>query len=82
MKFEIENIIENEDGTCNVQYDYDEEFEEFAKEQIKEQNDGVEPTDEQLQEYFAKQIQEMVDRRTEMEAGDALMGEINSFGEE
>jgi predicted house-cleaning noncanonical NTP pyrophosphatase (MazG superfamily) len=80
MKFEVENIIENEDGTCNVEYDYDEEFEEFVKQQLAEKNDGKEPTKEQVEEYFAKQIQEMVDRRKEMEEGTSLMEEIDSFG--
>jgi len=82
MKFEVENIIENGDGTCNVEYDYDEEFEQFVKEQIKNVNGGKEPTKEEIEEYFAKEVQRMVDKQQEIESGNALNEEIKTFGEE
>ena len=82
MKFEVENIVENGDGTCSVEYDYDEEFEQFAREQLKLENGGKEPTKEELESFFAKEVQKMVDKQVEMEAGNALMEEIKTFGED
>lgn len=65
MKFEIENIVQNEDGTCNVEYDYDEEYAEFAKQQLMFENGGKEPTTEELEAFFAEAVQKIVDKKAE-----------------
>lgn len=76
MKFEIENIIENDDGTCNVEYDYDEEYAEFAKQQLMSENGGKEPTTEELEQFFAEAVQKAVDKKREELELESLQQEV------
>ena len=48
MKLSVEEIKENEDGTTNIVFDYDDEFLEAVKKQLK--NDS--PTDEEINMYI------------------------------
>ena len=48
MKLSVDEIKENEDGTTSIVFDYDEEFLEAVKKQLK--NDS--PTEEQINMYI------------------------------
>lgn len=48
MKLSVEEIKENEDGTTNIVFDYDDEFLEAVKKQLK--NDS--PTDDEINMYI------------------------------
>ena len=82
MKFEIENIVQNEDGTCSVEYDYDEEYAEFAKQQLMFENGGKEPTTEELEAFFAESVQKIVDKKAEELKIGELEQEIEKLSEE
>jgi len=52
MKLVIEEVVENEDGTSNIKFDYDEEFLEVVKKEL----DTETPTEEQINEFIMKVI--------------------------
>lgn len=76
MKFVIENIVENGDGTCSVEYDYDEEYAEFARQQFILENNGKEPTTEDIERFFAEAVQKIVDQQQKAEAGEELQQDL------
>lgn len=47
MKIEVLEVIENEDGTCSVVFDYDEEFVALVKENLQKE----EVTEEDISQY-------------------------------
>ena len=59
MKIEIVEVTKNEDGTYNIQFDYDDEYTDFLKQEIGVEN----PTEEQIQNYILSVIQKVVDAK-------------------
>lgn len=52
MKLVVEEVTENEDGTSNIKFDYDDEFLEVVKKEL----DSESPTEEQINEFIMKVI--------------------------
>ena len=59
MKIEIVEVTKNEDGTYNIQFDYDDEYTDFLKQEIGAEN----PTEEQIQNYILSVIQKVIDAK-------------------
>lgn len=59
MKIEILEITKNENGTYNVQFEYDDEYTDFLKQQLACEN----PTEEQIQNYILSIIQKVIDAK-------------------
>ena len=53
MKLEVLEIKENEDGTCEVVFDYDDEFVELVKEQTKLEA----PTEEDISAFVVEALE-------------------------
>ena len=53
MKLEVLQIKENEDGTCEVIFDYDDEFVELVKEQTKLEA----PTEEDISAFVVEALE-------------------------
>jgi 6-pyruvoyl-tetrahydropterin synthase len=47
MKIEVLEVIENEDGTCSVVFDYDDKFVDLVKETLQKE----EVTEEEISQY-------------------------------
>lgn len=56
MKLEVKEVIENEDGTSSVVFDYDEEFFQVIKKELN--NDS--PTEEEISEFLLKVLQSQI----------------------
>lgn len=52
MSIEILEVIENEDGTCSVSFDYDEEFTEMVKKELEKE----EVSEEDIAQYVVEAI--------------------------
>jgi len=50
MKIDVIDIKENNDGTCKVVFDYDDEFVELVKEEL----DRKEVSEEEISEYVVR----------------------------
>jgi len=61
MKITIEKLTPNEDGTCNIDFDYDEEYLEFMKKEIGKE----ELTEEDISRYVSLTIQTLIKQKTE-----------------
>ena len=48
MKLEVLEINENENGTCDVVFDYDDEYYEFMKKEMGDDN----PSDEKISSFL------------------------------
>lgn len=53
MKIEVLEVIENEDGTCNVVFDYDEEFVEVVKKELDKEH----LTEEDISQYVIESLE-------------------------
>jgi undecaprenyl pyrophosphate synthase len=57
MKIEVLEVVENGDGTCNVVFDYDEEFVQLVKEELQKE----ELTEEEISAYIVESLQKGID---------------------
>lgn len=57
MKIEILKIKENGDGTCSLEYTYDDEYYESVKEKLGKSS----LTEEEMSEFITSEIQKAVD---------------------
>lgn len=66
MKLTVDKVTENADGTVTVNFEMDDEYEEFIKKTL-----GVEElTDEMIQGFVNNQIEIMIQERTkELQSG-------------
>ena len=55
MKIDVIDIKENSDGTCEVVFDYDDEFVELVKEEL----DREEVSEEEISEYVVKCLEKV-----------------------
>lgn len=53
MKIEVLEVIENEDGTCNVIFDYDDEFVDLVKKELNQE----EVSEEEISLFIADAIE-------------------------
>lgn len=63
MKIDILEIKQNENGTCDIVFDYDDEYLQFVKESLKKED----PTEEEIAEFLSEAIQREVERVTALE---------------
>lgn len=56
MKLEVKEVIENEDGTSSVVFDYDDEFFEVIKKELKSDS----PSEEEISEFLLKVLQSQI----------------------
>lgn len=61
MKITIEKLVQNDDGTCNIEFDYDEEYLEFMKKEIGKD----ELTEEDISRYVSLSIQTLIRTKEE-----------------
>lgn len=52
MKIEVLEVVENEDGSCNVTFDYDEEFVDLVKKELEKE----EVSEEDISQYVVAAI--------------------------
>lgn len=57
MKIEVLEVVENGDGTCNVVFDYDDEFVEMVKEEINKE----EITEEDIAAFVVENLEKGID---------------------
>jgi len=67
MKLSVDEIKENEDGTTSIVFDYDEEFLEAVKKQLK--NDS--PTEEQINMYIMEILAYRINQINEEKSQDS-----------
>lgn len=56
MKLEVLEINENENGTCDVVFDYDDEYYEFMKKEMGDEN----PSDEKISSFLSETLEKAV----------------------
>lgn len=56
MKLEVKEVIENEDGTSSVVFDYDDDFFEVIKKELKSDS----PSEEEISEFLLKVLQSQI----------------------
>ena len=61
MKITIDKLIQNDDGTCNIEFDYDEEYLDFMKKEMGKE----ELTEEDISRYVSLAIQTLIKSQTE-----------------
>lgn len=61
MKITVEKLIQNDDGTCNIEFDYDEEYLDFMKKEMGKE----ELTEEDISHYVSLAIQTLIKSQTE-----------------
>ena len=61
MKITVEKIVQNDDGTCNIEFDYDEEYLEFMKKEMGKE----ELTEQDISQYVSLAIQTLIKSQTE-----------------
>ena len=61
MKIEILEVIKNENGTFSINFEYDDEYEEFLKKELNCDN----PSEEQIQNYILSVIHQVVEKEEE-----------------
>jgi hypothetical protein len=61
MKITVEKLIQNDDGTCNIEFDYDEEYLDFMKKEMGKE----ELTEEDISQYVSHAVQELIKSQTE-----------------
>jgi hypothetical protein len=58
-KIQVTKIIENPDGSANVDFDYDEDFEKVVQESLKLDR---KPTEDEVGDFILKCLEEMTDK--------------------
>lgn len=56
MKLEVLEVKENQDGTCEVVFDYDDEYFEFMKKELGDES----PSDEKINSFLSETLQRAV----------------------
>jgi hypothetical protein len=57
MKIEVTEVIENDDGTCNVVFDYDDEFVEHVRKELQKEH----VTEEDIAQYVIESFEKGMD---------------------
>lgn len=63
MNLKILEVKQNENGTCDVVFDYDDQYLEFVKESLGKE----EPTEDEIAQFLSEAIHREIDRLSKEE---------------